>query len=448
MATRISTSKRKQQQQRSTVRHTRAIQYDRSKRLNSMPLAPQVSAHLTELVQPHTFAQLAHYQQLGLRQRVLTLPVMVALVLSMIWRQLGSPTELVRLLRHEGFLWCSPLQVSEQALSERLRVFPAALFQRVLLDLLPAMHARWQDRSRPLPPEMVWVRARYTQVLAVDGSTLDALVRKVGLLRDAPTHPLAGRMTALLDLCSRLPRQIWYEPEAQAHDQRCWPQIQAALPQGTLLLYDLGYTNFLVFQALTTEGVTWLTRAKSNLAYTVAESLVLTPQVRDERVWIGTGDARQQVRLVQVQVGTTWRRYLTNELDAARLPAAVVVALYSQRWRIEEAYATVKRLLGLAYFWTGSQNGVELQLWATWILYAVLMDLTDAIAATLARPFAALSVEMVYRSPYHYTSAYHRGEATDPVPWLAANADWLGILKRPRKPQHAGLDHLTVPSEP
>jgi hypothetical protein len=430
----------------STVRHTRAIQYDRSKRLNSMPLAPQVTEELTQIVHPQTLAQVAHFQRLGLRERVLTLPVMVALVLTMIWRQIGSASELVRLLRQEGFLWCSPVQVSEQALSQRLRVFPAELFQRVLDDVLPSMHARWAQRARPLPPVMAWVRERYAQVWAVDGSTLDVLLRKVGLLRGVERPPLAGRMTALLDLGSRLPRQLWYEEDPQANDQRCWPQIQAALTHGALLLYDLGYTNFTIFRQLTAAGVTWVTRAKNNLASTVEQCLVHTSQVRDELVWIGSGADRQLVRLVQVLVGTTWRRYLTSELDAVRLPAEYVAALYAQRWRIEEAYLLVKRLLGLAYFWTGSANGVALQLWATWLLYAVLIDLTDAVAARLNQPSAALSVEMTYRSLYHFTVAHQQGKATELVAYLAENADWLGILKRKRKRKTAALDLLTNPS--
>ena len=41
--------------------------------------------------------------------------------------------------------------------------------------------------------------------------------------------------------------------------------------------------------------------------------------------------------------GGKWYRYLTNELDRATLPTAYVVALYWQRWRIEDAYALVKR---------------------------------------------------------------------------------------------------------
>jgi hypothetical protein len=434
---------------RSTVRHTRAIQRDRTKRPNTIPLDEQVTEHLTQIIHPATLSQCAHFHQMGLRERLLTLPVMVALVLVMLWRQVGSVCELARLLRSEGFLWCSPVPVSQQALSERLRTFPAALFQHVLVELLPSMQARSEARQRPLPPALSWARPRYAQILAVDGSTLDALLRKVGLLRQAPAHPLAGRMTALLDLCSRVPRHIWYEEDPRANDQRFWPRIQAALSAGTLLLLDLGYTNFGVFAQLSAAQVTWLTRAKSNLAYTPERFLVRTEAVRDALVWIGSGQERQQVRLVQVLVGRTWYRYLTNELDPARLPAPYVAALYAQRWRIEDAYALVKRLLGLAYFWVGSQNGVQLQLWATWLLYAVLVDLTDAVAEALDQPLASLSLEMVYRSVYYFSQAFHRGEADDLVAYLAANAKWLGLIKRKRAgPDLPELSLLTNPAEP
>lgn len=434
----------------SSVRHTRAIQRDRSKRPLVAPPDAEISQRLTEIVHPATLAQAAHYHDLGLRERVLNLPVMVALVLSMIWRQIAGVSDLVRLLRDEGLLWATAQPVSQQAVSARLRTLPAELFQRLLLALLPQLQERWQMRQRPLPPEIAWAQRQYRQVLIHDGSTLDALLRKVGLLREADTSPLAGRMTALLDLASRLPRQVWYEENAQAHDQRCWPQLLAALTAGSLVIFDLGYTNFRVFAQLAAAQVTWLTRAKSNLAYEVERHLQRTAAVHESLVWIGQGAERQLVRLISVLYQGTWYRYLTNELDTERLPAPYAVALYWQRWRIEDAYAIVKRLLGLAYFWVGAQNGVALQLWATWLLYAILVDLTDAVAETLDRPFAALSLEMVYRSLYFFTQAYHRGEATDPVAYLAQNADWLGILKRkrPRPPSPLTLLDLTNASGP
>jgi hypothetical protein len=361
---------------------------------------------------------------------------MVAFVLEMIWRQISGVSEMVRLIQTEAMLWASPRKVTQQALSLRLTTLPAQLFLNILLSILPLMQQRWAERKRPLPPEIAWAQKRYSEVQVVDGSTLDALLRKIGLLKDLPQNPLAGRMTGLLNLCSRLPSRIWYESDPKAHDQRFWPQILAVLKANSLLIFDMGYINFEIFAQLTLAQVKFITRAKSNLVYVFERSLLNTAQVRDSLVWIGPADNRQLVRLVEVFYGGKWYRYLSNELDAERLPTAYLVALYWQRWRIEDAYAIVKRLLGLAYFWCGAQNAVEMQVWATWLLYAVLVDLTDAVAEALNQPFAAISIEMVYRSLYFFAQAHQRGQAEDVVIYLAANAKLLGIVKRKRKSAH------------
>ena len=121
----------------------------------------------------------------------------------------------------------------------------------------------------------------------------------------------------------------------------------------------------------------------------------------------------------RVHTGQGWYRYITNVLDPTILPASDVADLYGQRWRIEEAFSLVKRLLGLSYLWTGAANGIALQVWATWLLYAVLIDLCDQIAEVKALPLQRISVEMVYRGLYHFAGAVQRGEATDPVTYLA-----------------------------
>jgi len=435
----------------SSVRHTRAIQRDRSKRSPAAPPDEEVQARLTEIIHPATLNQVAHFHELGLRERTLTLPIMVGLVLSMIWRQIGGISDLVRVVQTEVVLWVPPLKVSQQALAARLASLPAALFQGVLQQVLPELHRTWPQRERPLPPEIAWAQARYRQVVACDGSTLDALVRKTGLLKDLDQHPLAGKMTALLDLCSRLPVRIWYEADAQTNDQQFWDRIASALCAGALLVFDLGYTNFSVFARLTREQVTFITRAKKNLRFSVDQVLCRTANVHDQIVWIGQGDDRQLVRLLEVLYRGTWYRYLTNELDPVQLPAAYLVALYWQRWRIEDAYNIVKRLLGLAYFWCGAQNAVELQLWATWLLYAVLVDLTDQVAEALRQPFAAISMEMVYRSLYFFAQAYHRGETTDIVAYFATHAKLFGLVKRKRPSKTRSplpLPPLTMPAIP
>jgi hypothetical protein len=117
------------------------------------------------------------------------------------------------------------------------------------------------------------------------------------------------------------------------------------------------------------------------------------------------------------------------------LPPYVVADLYGKRWRIEEAFNTVKRLLGLSYLWTGSINGIKLQIWGTWLFYAVLVDLGDAVADELALPFDRMSLEMIYRGMYHFSVAQKKGLANDLVRYFAApeNQD-LGVVKTIRKP--------------
>ncbi len=429
-------SDEKQPRKASSVRHTRAIQRERTKHPVAAPSDEQIQERLTEIVHPATLAQVNYFHNLGLRERTLGLVVMVALVLEMIWRQISGVSEMVRIIQTEAVLWASPKKVSQQALSQRLTSLPSEMFLKVLLAVLPIMQQCWTERERPLPPEIAWVQQHYTEIQAVDGSTLDGLIRKMGLLRDLPQNPLAGKITGLLNLCSHLPTQLWYEAEPKTHDQRFWPRILSALQAGSLLIFDLGYTNFAIFAQLTLAKVMFITRAKSNLVYSRERSLVKSAAVHDCLVWIGSEDQRQLVRLVEVLYRGKWYRYLSNELDAERLPTAYLVALYWQRWRIEDAYSVVKRLLGLAYFWCGAQNAVEMQVWATWLLYVVLVDLTNAVAEVLQQPFAAISIEMVYRGLYFFTQAHHRGETDDVVTYLAANAKLLGIVKRKRKSAH------------
>lgn len=441
-----TTSKKKSKQTKrakSTVRHTRAIARDRSKRPISAPPVEAINARLEEIVHPATLQQVSYFYDLGLRARTLTLPVMVGLVLGLIWRQLGSVSELVRLVHDELVLWVPPLPtLTQQALSKRLQTLPAELFLRVLETVLPLMLQRWHTRQRPLPPEVAWAQTHYGRFLIVDGSTLDALLRETKLLADGTKVALAGRMLALLDGASRLPVQVWFESNPTAHDQRFWPVVQPALRAGDLVLFDLGFTNFEVYAEFTTAGVKFITRAKTNLAFEVEDKFISTPNVRDWLITIGTGPTRQTLRSIQVRYKGKWYRYLTNELDRAQLPTAYVVALYWQRWRIEDAYALAKRLLGLAYVWCGTDNAIQLQLWATWLLYAVLLDLSDAIADRLQQPLAAVSVEMTYRSLYFAIQAVHRGDTTDPIAYLADHARDFGILKRPRKsrPQVSPLE--------
>jgi hypothetical protein len=92
-----------------------------------------------------------------------------------------------------------------------------------------------------------------------------------------------------------------------------------------------------------------------------------------------------------------------------------------------------KRLLGLAYLWVGGSNGVQIQIYATWIFDTVLIDLSSEVAVALSQPLERISVEMVFRSLYHFSRARQLVRATAIVPFLVDNARSFGLVKAQRK---------------
>ena len=394
-----------------------------------------IQERLKSLLTPAVFGQMAYYRDLGLRNRILGLPVMVAAVLMILWRQVPSVCELAKLLGREDCLWIGRIKVSQQALSKRFLNFPAEIFQRVLLDLLPKLRERFVVRKRPLPASVVCALKHFPRVFTVDGSSLEALFRKLDALKDAPPGTLAGKICTVIDLASRLPEYLWFTPDAQAHDTTFIDRILEFAQANTLWIFDRGFYDFTFFEKLIDKGVHWITRTKSNAVFSIESVLLKTAEVRDRIILLGgVNPCSHPLRLIEVRFGKTWYGYLTSVLDPAVLPASVVADLYRRRWRIEEAFLIVKRLLNLSYLWTGSQNGVLLQVWSTWLFFAVLVDLGDAVAEELMLPFDRISLEMVFRSLYYFIQAYNNGEATDPVKYLAASENQdLGVVKRLRK---------------
>ena len=229
-----------------------------------------IAKHLEALLTPAVFARQKYYKQLGLRDRILNLSFMVAAVLTLLWRQVPGAQELNRLLAREGLLWCNPTKVAQQSLSERFLVFPAELFERVFKDLLPKLQFNWQQRlRRPLPNSVKFARANFEQIWIADGSTLEALFRKLKSLEDLKTGQLAGKICTVIDLITRLPVEVWFHTNPAASDTNFEVALLNLLPPKTLILLDRGFYHFQFLQQLINQEVHFITRlkAKASIKY-------------------------------------------------------------------------------------------------------------------------------------------------------------------------------------
>jgi len=383
-----------------------------------------IATQLEQLLTPAITAQENYYRQLKLRDRILNLPLMVAMILTLLWRDVAGVRELTRLLSREGVLWCERTAVSQQALSQRFLTFPAELLERVFKELLPQLKSAWYSRQkRPLPESVQFGLSRFERIWIADGTTLEALFKKLKSLEEVPFGQLAGKMGTVIDLMTRLPIEIWLEENPKASDIRFEQNLLNLVPAQTLLLLDRGFYHFHFWQQLSEQGIDFITRLKKGAKIRVQEIFTDSYSLRDRQIQIGSGTQKipcLTLRLIEVRSGQIWHSYLTSVLDPEILPPYVVADLYRKRWRIEDAFNTVKRLLGLSYLWTGSLNGIQLQIWGTWLFYSVLLDLGDAIADELSLPVDDISLEMIYRGLYHFSVARQKGLAHDPVKYFAA----------------------------
>jgi len=122
---------------------------------------------------------------------------------------------------------------------------------------------------------------------------------------------------------------------------------------------------------------------KSNAAFEVERILSSDYTLRDRLICFKTGDKTNHcygcASSKSAKVNNVW-------LFSARPTSSSTVCavdLYGRRWRIEEAFNTAKRLLGLSYLWTGSINGVKLK-FGQLGCSTRLIDLADAVADELA----------------------------------------------------------------
>jgi hypothetical protein len=391
------------------------------------PEADEIRSRLISILTPGMFSPLRLLSQRErLRERVLTLPTMTALMLSIIWRQIGSLGEALRLATEEGMLWAQPERISKQALSKRLQKMPAWLFAELYERVIEKI-------SQESGPEE---REGFSCIRIADGSTLEQLRRTTRESKEGTEEKLGGKMMMTVDAATHRPVQAFYREESESNDKMFCDKLIESVLEGGLLIFDLGFFSFPFFDAFTDSKKYFVTRMREKTAYKTIEVLGEGARYRDEIIKMGlyrSNPCQHPVRMVSVLWNGTWYRYLTNFVDPKKLSARRIVELYRSRWRIEQAFMITKRLLGLAYLWVGHTNGVQIQIYCTWIFYAVLMTLCAQVAEVLKKPLEKISVEMVFRGLYHYSKASERGDATDVISYYVKKHEILSLVKEDRK---------------
>lgn len=363
------------------------------------------------------------------RPAILPAALLWAGMLVCILRHDGSQRAIWRLLTVHG-LWGTPrIPLSDDAVYRRI----ARAGPRTMATLFRAVTELLTDEApgdRTLAPFA-------TEVVALDETTLDPVARRAGFRGLAPGDErlIPGKISALFDIRRQLFRRVELGDDWRENEKVPAAGLVAELPEGSLILTDLGYFSFPWYDALTDAKQHWVARLREKTSFTVVHTFWAQDGHRDALIWLGAyraDKAKHLVRLIEIRHGPTTRRYLTNVTDPTALRMAEVVRLYARRWDIELAFKTLKTDLGLSILWSGKGPVIQTQVWAVLLIAQIAYHLRFLIAERAGVDLFDVSLVLLLKEVPRFAE---RGE--DPVAAIAALGPSGGFIRPSRRVQYA-----------
>jgi hypothetical protein len=219
------------------------------------------------------------------------------------------------------------------------------------------------------------------------------------------------KLHTLLDHDGYLPAFVAVSPARE-------PEIKKArslsLPKGSIVVEDLGYTDYAWYAQLTAQKIFFVTRQKRNARYEVLEHHKVNKSqglLSDQTIRL-TGAKSQEclipLRRIAYQDTATGKRYvfLSNHF---KLAAKTIADIYKERWQIEIFFRFIKQNLKIKAFIGNSENAVLTQIYAALIVYLLLcylkflcnltITLQNCIRILQLNLFRTCSVQELFEPP-------------------------------------------------
>lgn len=211
-------------------------------------------------------------------------------------------------------------------------------------------------------------------LLSLDASVIDLCASLFDWAKFRQTKG-AVKLHLLLDHEGYLPSYAVIT-EGRQHESTVAKTLTFA--QGTILVIDRGYVDYVWFAALTLQGVFFVTRLKDNAVYTVVGTRevpehrrILTDdliQLTGVRAAETCPSPLRRVEVLDPETGETLV-FLTNHLTVG---ATTIAQIYKDRWQIELLFKALKQHLKIKTFVGTSAHALHTQIWTALIALLVL----------------------------------------------------------------------------
>ena len=227
-------------------------------------------------------------------------------------------------------------------------------------------------------PRAVALRRLKKPIFAMDSTTI-ALVANCMPWAKHRRKKAAVKCHLSLNLQNHLPQAVCVE-KARPHDSRFARFLCNPLRDGSIVVADKAYSDFLHFRELTARGIAWAVRARRDTAFRVVRTLHATDNPRilaDELVVLARPQTAEKhpepMRRIRAVVEIDGKEremtFLTNQMEWS---AWTVAELYRCRWDIEVFFKELKQTLQLSDFLGNSEHAIRRQIWCGLIVHLLL----------------------------------------------------------------------------
>ncbi len=250
--------------------------------------------------------------------------------------------------------------------------------EQVFADLYHRIYAYFYPDSRSL--------TKLEKKLFIFDSTTISLFSDV--MRGSGQIPAGKRKGGvkahvLIDADEDVPRFVCLT-EAKENDN-IFPSM-LHLPKDSIVTFDRIYYGFSPLINWTNNGVTWVTRMHTLLAYSILQTQHITDEQRsegiiaDEHILAGARQRKDKMEARRiVYVDPISRKQLIFFTNNLQLDAISIANIYKRRWQIETLFKRLKQNYPLKYFLGDSPNAIKIQIWCALIVDLLIKVVKDKV---------------------------------------------------------------------
>ena len=269
-------------------------------------------------------------------------------------------------------------KIGRSTLADANKRRPERIFENIYRDL----YARYRDEL--ISDSRKRQRPKWMDRLQIIDSTTISLFSNL-IFKGVGRHPKTGKkkggikVHTVIHANEGLPSDIKFTSAATNDSFMLKP---STLNRGDIMAMDRAYIDYEKFEELTQRGVTYVTKLKKSLKYTIDKDVIYqTPnglmEVRLQHVTfskqIKGGDKITHNARIVTYVDIRKHKLvslLTNDMDS---DPNEIIDIYRQRWEIELLFKQIKQNFPLKYFYGESENAIKIQIWVTLIANLLLM---------------------------------------------------------------------------